>query len=208
MFGMFGSAAFDGVSDDDMRALEKAAGLPAGSIKKGVLTLKEAEQASKNPQKNLKFVTASKYQQAGYFDPTTGEFVPVAGARAAATGGGSGGGGGGAAVPKGLATEAAKARADLAAGRTGWGDAFNRLKALYPTASNTLIDAQLGTQWREPGAYERFAGTQQQFRGTRDPLDELISGAVSEEPSGGGNASTSDAEDELDALIGELRLNM
>lgn len=210
MFGMFGSAAFDGVSDDDMRALEKAAGLPAGSIKKGVLTLKEAEQAAKNPEKNLKFVTASKYQQAGFFDPTTGEFVPVAGARASATGGGGSGSGGGAgSVPKGFASAAQTQLTNLAAGRSSWGAAWNALKASYPTVPNSVIDSYLGKgTWDQPGAYEASLRTQQQFRGTRDPLDDLISGAVYEEPSGGGGPSASDAEDELDALIGELRLNL
>lgn len=111
----FGSGAFDGVSDEDLSALEKAAGMPAGSLKTGLKTLKETEISNKAAAAvpDLKFVPGGKYQSSGYFDPTSGKFVSLGG------GGGAGGGGGGGGYSSGLEQEAA--------------DAYFRSMGNYPT---------------------------------------------------------------------------
>jgi len=79
MFDSLGSAAFEGVSDEDMRAMEKAAGLPAGSIAKQTKTLKEQEIAQKYAKKagDYQFISATKYQKPGVLDKTTGIFTPL-----------------------------------------------------------------------------------------------------------------------------------
>lgn len=176
MFEMLGSKAFEGVADEELRNIEKAAGLPIGTVRAGVQTLREQEINAKNKEEqakmsDYKFISATKYQPAGYFNPNTGDFIPLKGIGTSGPPRG-GGGGGGSTTPKGLAAEAAKARADLASGKADWGNAYNRLKALYPTASNELIDAQLGVEWREPGAYEEFAKEQQSFRGKPSEEDD------------------------------------
>lgn len=94
MFDSLGSAAFEGVSDPDLRAMEKAAGMPAGTITKQAKTIKEQEIAAKNTKKteNLQFVAANKYNPAGYFDKSTGVFTPFANAGKSPVGRGTGGG--------------------------------------------------------------------------------------------------------------------
>jgi hypothetical protein len=78
MFDSLGSAAFEGVSDEDIRAMEKAAGLPAGSIAKQTKTLKEQEIAQKYAKKgDYQFISATKYQKPGVLDKTTGTFTPL-----------------------------------------------------------------------------------------------------------------------------------
>lgn len=37
-----------------------------------------------------------------------------------------------------------------------WGSVYGRLKLQFPDASNETIDQALGTQWREPGAYQAW----------------------------------------------------
>lgn len=210
MFDMLGSKAFDGVAEEDLRALEKAAGLPAGTVRAGVQTLREQEIAAKNKEEanEYKFVAATKYQPAGYFNARTGDFVPIegAGGRIAPAPSGGGGGGGGGTPSSSFKTETNRARAELAAGRTNWGSAFTRIKSMFPGMDDSQIDAALGTEWREPGAYESFAGRQQSFRGSVDPLDEILAGLGEEEEApAASSANYEDQEDELDAIINEVR---
>ena len=39
-----------------------------------------------------------------------------------------------------------------------WGNVFNRIKAEFRDAPDSMIDAGLGTSWREEGAYTKFKG--------------------------------------------------
>lgn len=215
MFDMLGSRAFEGVSDEDLRGIEKSAGLPAGTIKVGLQTLKEQEIASKKKgEKNdFKFVGATKYQSAGYFNPTTGEFIPL---KNAGTSGPPRGGGGGGTNISGLPDEAIRqyieatgdydlSKANLAAIQKVWNTRQTTPgtlpKGVYgpptPTTENpfmTLKKTQLDTA--------------RQYRGTPDEFADIFGGGGD-----GGDFTTpsntpsdnSDNEDELDSLINEMR---
>lgn len=67
--------------------------------------------------------------------------------------------------PKGFTEATQNAINELQSG-TPWGAAWGRIKALYPDVPNETIDAALGTQWKEAGAYQRYAEEQKKFRGT------------------------------------------
>lgn len=47
----------------------------------------------------------------------------------------------------------AQARKDLASGRS-WGEVWARIKGRFPEVPDNFIDQELGTQWREAGAYQ------------------------------------------------------
>jgi hypothetical protein len=208
MFDMLGSKAFEGVAEEDLRDLEKAAGLPAGTVRAGVQTIKEQELAAKNKEEanEYKFVSATKYQPAGYFNARTGDFVPVEGLKTAGPPSSGGSGGGGGTATSSFKTETNRARAELAAGRTNWGSAFGRIKSMFPGMTDAQIDASLGTEWRDEGAYEKFAGKQQGFRGSTDPLDAILNDlGGDEEEAPAVNTSSEDQEDELDAIINDIR---
>ncbi len=59
----------------------------------------------------------------------------------------------------GFKTALEKGRADLEKGYS-WGSVWNRIKNEYKDASNESIDAGLGTEWREAGAYEGYKAKQ------------------------------------------------
>lgn len=168
-FTLFGSSAFDGTSASDILALERASGLPAGSISTAAKTLKEQEiEAKKNKPASgtgFKYYGATKYSPAVSFDPVTGAANPLDNISTPPSADDS--------VPGDSSDEEAafqkvlrSTQLDLYGGKIGWGDAFNRIKQQYPDVDDNQIDALLGTDWREPGAYEKFAATQQQYRGT------------------------------------------
>jgi hypothetical protein len=110
MFTLFGSGAFEKSSTEDIAALERAAGIPFGSIQDAAKTIKEQELEEKKKKdedaaaaaadkaaQNKQYVPATKYQPAGWFDKTTGQFTPVKGGAGssggtASTGGGTSGG--------------------------------------------------------------------------------------------------------------------
>jgi Peptidase_C39 like family len=53
-----------------------------------------------------------------------------------------------------------------------WGPVWNSIKARFPDRPAEQIDADLGTQWREPGAYERYIAslaTQTAVAATQSP---------------------------------------
>lgn len=55
----------------------------------------------------------------------------------------------------GFASALAQGRDDLESGYS-WGSVYNRIKSAYPDATPEQIDAGLGIEWREGGAYEAF----------------------------------------------------
>lgn len=61
MFKFLGSEAFADVADLELRSLEKTAGLPAGTIKKGMQTLKQQEMQAKIQKPELREVGGSLY---------------------------------------------------------------------------------------------------------------------------------------------------
>lgn len=67
-----GSKAFEGVSDADLKAFEKTAGLPAGFIRKNAETLKQQELANRYGKPELKEVGGNLYSLV--WDPATGTY--------------------------------------------------------------------------------------------------------------------------------------
>lgn len=92
MFTTFGSAAFEGVSETDLHALEKAAGYPSGTLSVQARTLKEQELAKKYAPKSQgsQFIPGTKFQMPGSYNKDTGVFTPVEGAAAEVENSGSG----------------------------------------------------------------------------------------------------------------------
>ena len=135
LINTFGSKAFDGMTDGQIDELEVAIGFPVGSLRKSVATLKEQEKAKKADE--LQFVPGTARQKAGYFNKTTGVFTPLDGVSTGGTGAGGG-------SNSKIFTEADKLRKDLASGALDWGQAWNRLKAQFPTANNATLDDALG----------------------------------------------------------------
>lgn len=74
-------------------------------------------------------------------------------------------------LPSGFSSATQQAINELQSG-TPWSSAWNRVKTLYPNIPDATIDNALGTQWRDPGAYENYAKSLQQFRGTGNSNDE------------------------------------
>ncbi len=70
----FGSMATEGLSLEEVAALETAAKLPFGSLMRSLSTI---DQQKAN---QLEFVSGTKYQQPGSFDKNTGLFTPIASA--------------------------------------------------------------------------------------------------------------------------------
>lgn len=208
-FSMFGSKAFDNVSAEDKRALEKAAGLPAGSIDLGATTLKEQEIAAKNAAKanDFQFVAGTKNQAAGYFDKTTGKFVPFSnagGAPRTGTGTGSGAATGVSGITKAMEADLKAGRADLASG-IPWGDVFDRIKTKYPTLPNSTLDSQLGTSWRQGGAYENTLKRAQEYRGNLDPLAAILNQAPKSNSGTSQNSGVEFTDDEVNEVVNDLR---
>ena len=85
----------------------------------------------------------------------------------------TGGGVGTGDYPKGFWSAISKAVDDLQRGEQ-WGTVFDRVKLQFPTVANEDIDIALGTQWREPGAFEEFKG--KQYKPTQPRQFELESG--------------------------------
>lgn len=48
------------------------------------------------------------------------------------------------------------AKSELRRGKT-WGDVWNKVKSQFATVEDQIIDKDLGTEWREPGAFEKLA---------------------------------------------------
>lgn len=44
-------------------------------------------------------------------------------------------------------------------GGSSWGEVYNRIKTLFPDAPPELIDALLGPQWKQAGAYQNYQAT-------------------------------------------------
>jgi len=72
-------------------------------------------------------------------------------------GGGGGGTPGPGGFPKGFWSQIDSAKNELQQGEP-WGNVWNRVKMQFPTVNNSDIDKALGTDWREPGAYQEFKG--------------------------------------------------
>lgn len=193
----FGSAAFDGVTDEDMRALEKAAGLPAGSLKTGIKTLKETEIANKAAAStpDLKFVPGGKNQVSGYFDPSTGKFVSYGGSLPG-SGGGSGSGNG---VP-GASDDVTQAAATAYFNSTGTWPTKQQLPLVvgaykgYTGGSGAMSVNSSQTQ----GPFA--AGAQAKYK--YDPFAAMMAsaygGGVSGPPAYSGDLTVSSASDDAD----------
>lgn len=81
--------------------------------------------------------------------------------------------------PSGFTTATQQGLNELQSG-TPWATVWNRIKTLYPNIPDSAIDSALGTQWREPGAYEAYAKNQQQFRGSANSGDDAIIQALTQ----------------------------
>ena len=175
-FTTFGSKAFGSLSTAERRELETSAGLPTGYLDTQARTLKETEAEKKNGSE-FKFISPDKYTQGGYFDPTTGAFVPLEGINAPAGPEGT--------VPEDFDSVTNSVITNMLQRGVPWDQAFNRVKALFPNMPNETIDRALGgsydpatgttTGWARPGAYEEYARRQQNFRGSVDPFADLLS---------------------------------
>ena len=119
-----------------------------------------------------KFYPATKYNEAGWFDPNTGTFTPISPSNASTrTGGGGGGGSSGSGgtssgpYPKGWDTEVKSAIGRLTNGEP-WGTVWTALKTRFPTVTDYQVDVALGTTWREPGAFEAYRKRQEAVKGS------------------------------------------
>lgn len=99
---------------------------------------------------NVMFITLNK---------KTGEVLNKASGgkvgKASKTGSGDGDGGGGSGLSAKFWAEVDSAKNELQQGEP-WGTVFSRLKLQFPNAPAETIDQALGTQWREPGAYQAW----------------------------------------------------
>jgi len=167
-FTLFGSSAFDGISDEDTLALERASDIPAGSISMAAKTLREREIEAKKTSANAEkqFIAPTRYSSGYVFDKATGVYTPVTTGRISAPPSGGGGGGTSSGVPKGFVAFAQTMLTNLSKGME-WGSAFNAVKATYPKVPNEVIDSYLDKpRWSKEGAYENSLATQKEFRGT------------------------------------------
>jgi len=73
----------------------------------------------------------------------------------------------------GFSSALTQGRSDLESGRN-WGEVYGRISSAYPNAKPAEIDAGLGTQWREGGAYEAFKSK------TSSKTDTSYTGALSD----------------------------
>lgn len=80
-------------------------------------------------------------------------------------------------LPAGFASATQAGINELQTG-SPWGAVWSRIKTLYPNMDDQMIDNALGPQWKEQGAYQRYAAEQQRFRGTSTTSDDELLDAL------------------------------
>lgn len=158
------SGALMGASSDDLVSIARATGV-APSFLQGVT---EARRKASEPPPTLQTFDDGNQQYILAID-SGGNIInrqAIGASSIKSTAAGKGGGSG---------TSTAQAKADaqressfykaiddgIRSLQTGtqWGTVWNRIKLLFPEVDASVIDTLLGTEWREPGAYQAYRQT-------------------------------------------------
>ncbi len=166
LYDTLGGEAFKDLNDKEIRDLEQGAGLPFGTITQ----LKSKKQEAEMPELrtiggNLYSLSIDEY----------GNVVPEL-IVSKSTGGGSSSSSssgsyetpdGEVKLPSNFFKRIDAGKTDLQQGED-WGNVWNRIKNEFPDVPNEVIDENLGTSWREYGAYQEFKA---KGRASNAPVD-------------------------------------